>query len=370
MAAEQGSEDRSLEPSERKLQKAREEARFPQSRDLSFLVLLLVAALVLLLGGTRMLAAAARLLTEALRFNGRDDPLQHLARWASGPLIEFGLWLFALLGAALVAGALAPLALNKLQPVFALRFDLSRLDPVAGFARMFSTRNLFALLKGVVVTAIVIAAGAGFFLSQRDSLMLPPSASVAASVARLVELLSSGLWLLAGVVLLIAAADASFQWVTFRKEMRMSHQEVKDEMKESEGSPEIRARLRSMQRETSRRRMMAAVEKADVVVVNPTHFAVALRYDRERMEAPTVIAKGTDEVALRIREIARAHDVPLAESPLLARWLSANVEIDATVPPRLYAVIAHLLAWAYDTRAGGAGKSVWAPDIGAALDPP
>ena len=203
-----------------------------------------------------------------------------------------------------------------------------------------------------MVTLAVIGVGTIYFLVQRDSLLLPPSASLPAAVARLSGVLSNGLLWLGAVVLVIAAIDASFQWNTFRKEMRMSSQDQKDETKESEGSPEIRARVRSLQREASRRRMMSAVEKADVVVVNPTHYAVALRYDRDRMSAPTVIAKGVDDVALRIRALALTHDIPLAESPLLARWLSAHVELGDAIPPGLYAVIARLLAWAYDSRNG------------------
>ena len=352
MASEQGGEERSLEPSERKLEKAREEGRFPQSRDLSFMLLLSVAALAVALAGPRMWATTARMLTELLRFNGREDPLDHLARWARGPLLDFGLWLLVFMVVAAVASALAPLALAKLRPVFALRFDLTRLDPLAGFARMFSSRNLFALVKAVFVTLAVIGVGTAYFMIQRDSLLLPPSASLPAAVARLSGVLGSGLLWLGAVVLVIAVGDASFQWLSFRKEMRMSAQDMKDETKESEGSPEIRARVRSLQREASRRRMMSAVEKADVVVVNPTHYAVALRYDRDRMAAPTVIAKGVDDVALRIRELAITHDIPLAESPLLARWLSAHVELGDAIPPGLYAVIARLLAWAYDSRNG------------------
>ncbi len=368
MAADEGSGERTEEPSGKKLAKASEEGRFPQSRDLSFLLLLVIGAVVVLMLGGSIMAATARMMTEALRFNGQEDAYEHLARWAAGPLQDFALWLSVFIGSAFVGGLFGPLVLNKMQFVFSLRgFDLSKLDPIVGFGRMFTLRNFFMLGKGLAVTLIVLIAGIGFFLYQRDSLMLSPSASVTASVARLVTVLGNGWLLLAAVVLLIAIADATFQWVSFHKDMRMTKQEQKDESKESEGSPEIKARLRAMQRAASRRRMMSAVEKADVVVVNPTHYAVALRYDRDRMNAPTVIAKGVDEVALRIRELAGVHGVPLAESPQLARWLTANVELGASIPPTLYAIIAQLLAWAYDSRDGGVSAFSKMPDFDAAV---
>ncbi len=369
MAGEQGDQERTLEPSERKLEKAREEGRFPQSRDLSFVLMLGVGALALSLGGPRVWAAAGRMVSGALSFSGTQSPLEHLAGWASGPLLEFGLWLLGFLLLAVVAGALAPMSLSRLRPVFALRFDPSRIDPVAGLARMFSGRNLFALVKGVVVTLAVIGVGAIYFLFQRDSLMLPPTAALPGALARLSAVLGRGLQWLLGVVVIVAAVDATFQWMTFRREMRMSLQDIKDENKESEGSPEIRARVRSLQRDASRRRMMKAVETADVVVVNPTHFAVALRYDRDRMDAPTVVAKGVAEVALRMRGLAAEHGVPLAESPLLARWLSAHVEIDSVVPAGLYAVVAQLMAWAYAARSGD-GPPVLLASLDDDLPPP
>ena len=351
MAEEQSSAERTLEPSQRKLEKAREEGRFPQSRDLSFLLLLAVAGLFGWLAGAQLWRATAGLVVGALQFGRQADPLQHLVQWSSGPLLHFCGWLLLLLGLCWLAASLGPMTLSGLRPVFSLRLDLSKLDPVAGLARMVSKRNLFALAKGVLVTLAVLALGALFFLAQRDSLMLAPSASLVGALSRLGSMLGSVLMLLLAVVTLVAAIDASFQWRSFRGEMRMAHQEMKDEMKESEGSPETRARIRTLQREGSRRRMMAAVATADVVVVNPTHYAVALRYDPAGMAAPTVVAKGEDQLALRLREQAKAHAVPVAESPALARWIHARVALDQAVPVSLYPIVAQLLAWAYDARA-------------------
>jgi len=369
MAGPDSDQERSLEPSERRLQKAREDGRFAQSRDLSLLIQLAVAVLAAALGGASLWQAARTMVASALQLPPGVDALDHLARWSAGPLLSFALWLLAYLLLAAVAGVLGPLVLAGMRPVFAPRFDLGRLDPLAGLGRMFAARNLFTLGKGVAVMAAVVGVGAAYLLARRDGLVLPATAALPAALQHLGATLAGGLQWLCLVVLVVAVADAAFQWFSFRRDLRMTLQDVKDESKESEGSPEIRARLRSLQREASRRRMMSAVERADVVVVNPTHFAVALRYDAARMEAPVVVAKGTDEVALRMRALAERHGVPLAESPLLARWLSAHVELDASVPVRLYPVIAQLLAWAHASRAGEA-SSAMLPPLDASLPPP
>jgi flagellar biosynthetic protein FlhB len=149
----------------------------------------------------------------------------------------------------------------------------------------------------------------------------------------------------------IALMDTAFQMSSFRREMRMTYQELRDELKESEGSPEVRQRLRSLQRSRATRRTMAAVEQADVLIVNPTHYAVALKYQIDTMAAPIVVAKGADEVALRMRSMALSSAVPVAQAPSLARWLTARVDVGEPIPPTAYAVVARVLAWAYEAKA-------------------
>jgi flagellar biosynthetic protein FlhB len=351
VATEQDQEERSLEPSERKLEKAREDGRFPQSRDLSLLLSLVTIAVLISLLGAKIWQTGSDLISQALQFEVGETPDQHLARWAQGPLRTFVSWLLISLLAVFLAGVLGPLSLSKFNPVFVPRFDLGRLDPLAGLGRLFSKQNLFALAKGVVVAAGLLLLSVLFFKSQQDSLMLAPSAPLPAAIERLhLVLVKGALWLLGGVAL-VAVVDATFHWTTFRNEMRMSLQEMKDEHKDSEGSPEIKARVRALQREASRRRMMAAVATADVVVVNPTHYAVALQYNRDIMLAPTVVAKGVDEIALRMRQVAAEHRVPIAESPRLARLLTAQVALDTAIPAPMYAIVAQVLAWAYASKA-------------------
>jgi flagellar biosynthetic protein FlhB len=159
-------------------------------------------------------------------------------------------------------------------------------------------------------------------------------------------------------LLLIAVGDSWLQWFNFRKQIRMSPEEMKQEMKESDGSPEIKQRLRQMQRQISASRMMAAIERADVVLANPEHYSVALRYDMEKMAAPIVVAKGADQIALRIQEVAKDFNVPIAQIPPLARYLYSQLEIGETIPLPLFEAIAQILAWAYDTKETGLAGDV------------
>jgi len=163
----------------------------------------------------------------------------------------------------------------------------------------------------------------------------------------------NGFLLLMVPLMFIAIGDGWLQWFNFRKQIRMSPEEMKQEMKESEGSPEIKQRLRQRQRQIASSRMMSAIERADVVLVNPDHYSVALRYDIEKMAAPIVIAKGMDLVALRIQEVAREHDVPVAQIPPLARYLYSQLEIGEAIPMSLFEAIARILAWAYEVKEAG-----------------
>jgi flagellar biosynthetic protein FlhB len=177
-----------------------------------------------------------------------------------------------------------------------------------------------------------------------------------------IYLILSGFLLLMVPLLLIAIGDGWFQWFNFRKEIRMSPEEMKQEMKESEGSPEVKQRLRQRQRQIASSRMMAAIERADVVLANPEHYSVALRYDIQTMSAPIVIAKGADQIALRIQEVAREHDVPIAQIPPLARYLYSQLEIGEAIPMSLFEAMAKILAWAYDVKESG-GDAGEMPEI-------
>jgi flagellar biosynthesis protein FlhB len=344
------SDERPLDPTERRLQTAREEGQFPQSRDLTTLIVLLAfgATLISLAGWY------GQLLREVVRSGLSVGPpdlwMDHLYEWASGPLLTAGLWLLALLLPAWLLSMLGPLALVRFQPVFAFKFSGARLDPIAGLGRLLSLKTVLEVLKNVLKVSAIFAV-LGFYLwSLRGSLMSLPMQGFDTALAHSLAILEVGFWLLTLPVVVAAVIDVFIQWTDFTRRMRMSVQEMRQEMKESEGSPELRQRRRQRQRQLATSRMMSAMEKADVVLANPDHYSVALRYEAGKMAAPIVVAKGSDEIALVIQQLARENGVPVARIPPLARLMYQQVKVGQTVPAALFEAVAKVLAWAYDAR--------------------
>jgi flagellar biosynthetic protein FlhB len=235
-------------------------------------------------------------------------------------------------------------------------FKLERLDFIAGFGRMVSLNALAELIKNIVKTALVLGIGIAYLVGLFAYIRSIVSQDFDSALLHTIYLILSGFLLLMVPLLLIAIGDGWYQWFNFRKEIRMSPEEMKQEMKESEGSPEIKQRLRQRQRQIASSRMMAAIERADVVLANPEHYSVALRYDIETMAAPIVIAKGADQIALRIQELARENDVPIAQIPPLARYLYSQLEIGEAIPMSLFEAIAKILAWAYEVKESGGAQ--------------
>ena len=224
---------------------------------------------------------------------------------------------------------------------------IEKISPLAGFKRLFSLKSLVEFIKGVIKLAIV--AWIAYYLmapelDRAEQLMDMDVIDVLAEIYWLVIRLMIGV---VAFMLVVAVADYVYQRFEYMKQLRMSRQEIRDEHKQSEGDPQVKARLRQIRMDRARRRMMAAVPTADVVVTNPTHFSVALRYDSETMAAPSVVAKGVDTVAFRIRELAKQHDVPIVENPPLARALFAGVEIDQQVPEAHFKAVAQVISYVY-----------------------
>ena len=362
------SEEKQLDPTERRLERAREEGQFAQSRDLTtFLVLVLFAGCLLGLGSSLM-KGLVTLVQQGLTFGSGQDWQDHLADWASGPLMNTLMWVSAIVIPLWLVSAIAPLAMVKFQPVWAFKLNPGRLDPFEGLGRMFSSQTLAEVFKNILKVIIVFGVGVVYVIGLVGQISVLSRQDVNLALHNSVGLIETGLLLLLLPVLVVAAVDVLIQWFNFSKRMKMSQEELKQEMKESEGSPELKNRLRQRQRQIATSRMMSALEKADVVLANPDHYSVALRYDAEKMRAPIVVAKGMDEIALMIQRVANENQVPIARIPPLARLLHRHLKVGEPIPAPLFEVVAKVLAWAYEIKQATAVDDLPLPEIGALPD--
>lgn len=355
---ESSSQDRHLPASARKLQKARAQGQVARSRDLAHLAVLGTGAVAMVTLAPAMFDRLRLAFTQQLSFNAASmlqpgDMLQRLQSMATVGLFVCIVFA-ALITAAAVASAIASGGwVLSLQPIMP---DLSRLSPLKGIAGLFSKRKLAEIAKMTLIMAVLIAVAAAFLqhsLHTIASLVLQPSPF---AIAQLANWLTGGLGLLLLVVLAVAVIDVPLQTFLYQSELKMSTQEAKDEHKESEGNPQLKGRIRAKQREIAQRGSIRAVPKADFVVMNPTHYAVAVRYDDKTMNAPRVISKGADLLAMKIRDIAQSHRIPVLQSPRLARALFANAELDADIPSTLYTAVAQVLAYVYRLKAALRGE--------------
>jgi flagellar biosynthetic protein FlhB len=341
--------DRTEQPSAKRLDDARARGEVPRSRELAMTAVVIAGAAVLLGSGNYFAEGMTRLFELGLEL-----PREALFDAALLPRALFegllgGITLLLPVAGATVAAAIAgSIALGGWSfSSEALTPNFSRLNPIAGFGRVASLTGLVELLKAVAKFAVV-AGVAGLLLWRfgGDFLELG-SLTLEAAIARSAWLAGVCLAGLAASLLLVAAADVPFQFWHHRRQLRMTKQEAKDELKETEGRPEVRSRIRSLQRALATRRMMADVPKADLVAMNPTHYAVALRYDARNMKAPRVVAKGADLVALQIRRVAEAHKVPIFEHAPFARALYHTSDIGREISPKLYVAVAQVLTYVY-----------------------
>ncbi len=346
---------------------AREKGQVARSRELTTAVLIAGGTAVLIAQGAHMTTQAAQLLRDALSI----DPaaLASTADMARVPgrVLRAGLMIVApILALGFASALVGPLLLGGWNfSAKALVPDFSRLDPLAGLGRIFSGRALMDLLLGLMKVTVLGGIGAAVLWSQRTQLAslarmdaLPAMASAGSSVLSLLG------WLALGLAV-IAALDAPWQWYRHGKQLRMTRQEVRDEYKQAEGRPEVKAKIRQAQQAASKRRMMDAVPTADVIVTNPTHYAVALRYSAGKMRAPKVVAKGADVVAASIRDLAREHHVPIVSAPPLARALYRSVPLDQEIPAQLFQAVAQVLSYVHQLRRWRAGTPApREPDVG------
>lgn len=342
--------DRSEKPTPKKLADARKKGQVAQSREIPSAMILMTALAVFYFGGQAM----ASRMTDLMRLSFRSLDGGWIHNIASVDLMSG--WLFdqtlsillPMMAALLVIGIIA----NVAQFGFNFKEDLmvpdfKKINPLSGIKNLVSLKALVELLKSIIKIGFV---GLIAYLVVRKELVTIPSlihAEVAETAAYMGQVAFQIAFFVCLGLIVLAAADFAYQRWQHQKNLMMTKQEIKEERKQSDGDPQVKSRIRSMQMEMAQRRMMAAIPSADVVITNPTHFAIAIKFDAKTMDAPLVVAKGADFMAQRIREIARQHDVPLVENKPLARALYGATEIGEMIPAELYRAVAEVLAYVY-----------------------
>ncbi|MFY0731007.1 flagellar biosynthesis protein FlhB [Pseudomonas sp. NFX15] len=358
MAESESGQDKTEDPTEKRKQDSREKGEVARSKELNTLAIMLIGASALLIFG----GAMAQDMMELMRINfslSREVIMDQnsmstyllrsgqIALWSIQPVM-ISLVLAAIIGPISLGGWL--FATSSMAPKF------GRLNPLPGIKRMFSTKALVELLKALAKFIIILFVALSVLSSDIDDLLRIAHEPLDTAIIHSLQVVGwSTLWMACGLII-IAAVDVPVQLWESHKKLLMTKQEIRDEHKDAEGRPEVKQRIRQLQREMSQRRMMAAIPEADVVITNPTHYAVALKYDPEKGGAPMLIAKGTDFLALKIREIAAANEILLLESPALARSIYYSTELEQEIPGGLYLAVAQVLAYVYQIRQYRAGK--------------
>ena len=352
MADEQDAE-RTFQPTPKRLEQAREKGQIPRSRELATAAVALSGAVALWWVGPELYRRCLGVFRSGLAFDREAavDPDRMLAG-LSVLSLDMLIAIAPLLGLVLVATLGAPMLLSGwMWSTTAMTPDFSRLNPARGLGNMFSKQSLVELAKAIAKCVLLGGIGYWAVASSWSELAQLPARETGGAVARVGILVSHGFFALVGGLVVVALVDVPWQIWHYHDELKMTRQEVVEEQREIEGDPQLKARIRSQQREVARRRMMSAVPTADVIVTNPTHYAVAMQYRDGTMRAPKVVAKGMNLIAQRIREIGAEHGVPVLEAPPLARALYRHAEIGGEIPPALYAVVAQVLAYVYQVRA-------------------
>jgi len=355
MAEEQQDQEKTEEPTERKLEKARSEGQVARSRELNTMAMLMSGSAALLVFGGSMGSTWMRLMQEINNHiaSSREDmvnvlPLALKAGLAATAPVILVVFVFAIISSGALGGFLISAK--------AIAFKGERMSPVKGFKRMFSSRSLVELVKGIAKVVLVAGIATAVLDIMTPDLLSIGSEPLRRGIAHGVSVVGWSFFLLSLSMVVIAGIDVPFQLAQFKKQLKMTKQEVKDEHKEAEGNPEVKSRIRQTQQEIARRRMLNDVPEADVVITNPEHYSVAIRYDAAAMAAPVVVAKGVDLMAFRIREIANVHKVPVVRSPLLSRAIYFSTEIGMDIPAGLYVAVAQILAYVYQLSAYRKGQ--------------
>ncbi|MCE7915814.1 MAG: flagellar type III secretion system protein FlhB [Nitrosomonas sp. PRO4] len=350
--AEESDLERTEPATPKRLQKAREEGQVARSQELTTFALLMVAAAGLLFLGSAVMEKLIKIMQVGMQLERElafqpDLMLTRFYELAFEGLIAIAPMLLLLI----IVAFFSPMLLSGwMISAKALTPKFDRINPIKGFARIFSMHSLIELVKAIAKTIVIGGVAALMIWHNKDEVMALLTVPVDAGIGRTGEYLAMSFLLIIGAMVLIVVIDVPFQIWQHAKQLRMTKEEVRREHKEDEGDPFVKARIRGLQREAARRRMMAEIPKADVIVTNPTHYAVALKYKSETMRAPTVVAKGVHLLAARIREVANEHHVPILEAPPLARALYYHAELESEIPEKLYTAVAEVLAYVFQLR--------------------
>ncbi|NPA55823.1 MAG: flagellar biosynthesis protein FlhB [Epsilonproteobacteria bacterium] len=348
MADEQ---EKTEEATPKKLEEARKEGNVPKSQDLSNIVTLIVGVVVLTFYLKFALHKMMAFYVYFLSFISHQFSINDIISLFIKTIFEVFLLLAPIALAIMLAGVLGNVAqFGFLFTTKVLIPKFSKLNPISGLKNLFSTKKLFEGTKIILKVGIAFLVGFNLFLSWLIEIPKLELFPLMDQIKWLMDKAFILAWTMIGVFVVFAAIDFAYQRYSYKKSLRMSKQEIKDEMKNSEGNPEIKAKIRQIQMKMASQRMLQDVPKADVVVTNPTHYAVALRYVQGEDNAPKVIAKGVDHLAQKIKEIARENDIMVIENKPLARQLYADVEIGEEIPQKLYKAVIEVLAYVYKVK--------------------
>lgn len=358
--AEKSDQERTEQPTGKRIEKAREQGDVPRSREMSTCVVLLVGGFALWMFTDPLVTSLSSTMVSAMTLErAMAYDLTLLFNHLGGHFMDIAFALMPIASMMLLGAVASPLMLGgwlfnsgSLGPKF------ERMNPLKGIMNMFSLNSLVELIKSILKT-ILVGTIAWFTMRSHIGAVLNLSVEpLESSSSHMRQLLWVSFITMVCALIVIAAIDVPYQLWNYTRKLKMTRQEVKEEHKEIDGDPQIKARIRALQRAAARRRMMSSVPTADVVVTNPSHFAVALKYSEGAMSAPVVVAKGTEAVAAKIREVAQEHKVPILEAPPLARALHYHTDIGEEIPEALYAAVAEVLAYVFQLRIYNAGGGV------------
>ena len=358
MAENTSDQEKTEQPSPKRLLDAKKKGQVPRSRELNVSIATLGGGVLFLVSLQQINESITNVFHTSFSISTRSMVSNaHLMQVIGNTFSEALSSLSFLFGMLMVIILIGPTLIGGWSfSTEAFKVKFSKLNPINGFKRMFGVNALVELVKSVLKVTLIALIAYAFFHVQQDDFIALANKNYNQAITESVQMVLTSFMFIAVGLILILAIDVPYQIWNHHKQLRMSIQELKDEFKETEGNPESKARVRNLQREVAQRKMLQEVPSADVVIVNPTHFSVALRYDSDQDAAPILVAKGADHLALKIREIATEHKVPVFTAPLLARAIFHTTDVEHEVPSALYVAVAKVLAYVFQLKTAKPGN--------------